>query len=130
MLVFLNEQFYLTLMNAHLKTYFQNKSGLFKIEKCWIFLLFSFNLKYCRRVLSCSFFQILDSFLFTAGASSQYYWYKLMLLKCQINTNTNINGFPLPTKCLEGALQYSYLVSIILNLLFMFAFTIIRNEEW
>ena len=43
------------------------------------------------------------------GASSQCYWEELMLLKCelmllkfQINTNTNKNGFLLPTKCLEG----------------------------
>jgi len=36
-----------------------------------------------------------------------------MLLKCQIRTNTNKNGFPLPTKCLEGALKYSYQASII-----------------
>ena len=38
-----------------------------------------------------------------------------MLLKCQINTNTNKNGFLLPTKCLEGVLNNSRLVSIILD---------------
>ena len=35
---------------------------------------------------------------------------ELMLLKGQINTNTNKNGFLLPTK---KVLKYSYLVSII-----------------
>ena len=40
---------------------------------------------------------------------------ELMLLKCQISTNTNKNGFLHPTKCLEGVLKYSYEVSIILN---------------
>ena len=41
------------------------------------------------------------------GAASQRYWEELMLLKCelmllkfQINTNTNKNGLLLPTKCL------------------------------
>ena len=38
-----------------------------------------------------------------------------MLLKSQINTNTNKNGLFLPKKCLERILKYSYLVSIILN---------------
>ena len=54
------------------------------------------------------------------GASSQCYWDELMLLKCelmllkfQINTNTNKNGFFLPTKFLESVLKYSHLVSII-----------------
>jgi hypothetical protein len=52
-----------------------------------------------------------------------------MLLKWQINTNTNKNGF-LPTeKCLERALIYSYLVSIILNLLYMFVFTTILIQS-
>ena len=46
---------------------------------------------------------------------------KLILLKCQINTNTNKNRFMFPTKCLEGVLKYSYLVSIIFIFLFMFA---------
>ena len=36
------------------------------------------------------------------------YWDELMLLKCQINSNTNKNGFLLHTKCLEGVLKYSY----------------------
>ena len=36
-----------------------------------------------------------------------------MLLKCQINTNMNKNGFLLSTKCLERVLKYSYLISII-----------------
>ena len=44
---------------------------------------------------------------------------ELMLLKSQINTNTNKNGFLLPTKCLEGVLKQSYLVSIILNYQFL-----------
>ena len=51
----------------------------------------------------------------TAGASSQCYWdelmllkSELMLLKCQINTNTNNIGFLLPTKFLKGVLKYSY----------------------
>ena len=71
---------------------------------------------------------LLDKTSTTAGASSQCYRdelillkCELMLLKCQINTNTNRNGFLLPTKCLKGVLKYSYLVSIILNFLFMFA---------
>ena len=38
---------------------------------------------------------------------------ELMLLKCQINTNTK--NFLHPTKCFERMLKYSYLVSIILN---------------
>ena len=33
---------------------------------------------------------------------------ELMLLKCQINTNTKKNGFLLPTKCLGEVLKYSY----------------------
>ena len=44
---------------------------------------------------------------FTVGAASLCYWeelmllkLELMLLKCQINTNTHKNGFLLPTKCL------------------------------
>ena len=37
---------------------------------------------------------------------------ELMLLKCQINTSTKkLNGFLIPTKCLEWVLKYS----IILN---------------
>ena len=32
---------------------------------------------------------------------------ELMLSKCQINTNTNKNGFLLPTNCLEGVWKYS-----------------------
>ena len=44
----------------------------------------------------------------TVVASSQCYWEELMLLKCQINKNTNKNGFLLPTKCLEGVLKHSY----------------------
>ena len=40
---------------------------------------------------------------------------QLMVLKCKINTNTNIKGFLHPKKCLERILKYSYLVSIILN---------------
>ena len=50
-----------------------------------------------------------------AGAAYQSYWDELMLLKCvlmllksQINSNTNKM---LPTKCLEMLLKYSYLVS-------------------
>ena len=49
------------------------------------------------------------------GVASLCYWEELMLLKCelmllkcQISTNTNKNGFLLPTKCLEGVLKYSY----------------------
>ena len=37
------------------------------------------------------------------------------MLSCQINTNMNKNGFLFPTKCLEGVLKYSYLVTIILH---------------
>ena len=51
----------------------------------------------------------------SVGAASQCYWeelmllkFELMLLKCQINTNTTKNGFMLPTKCLEGVLKNSY----------------------
>ena len=40
---------------------------------------------------------------------------ELMLLKCQINTNTKKQGFLHPTKCLEWVLKYSYLVTIIFN---------------
>ena len=40
---------------------------------------------------------------------------ELMVLKSQINPNTNKNGFLLPTKCIDWVLKYSYLVSIILN---------------
>ena len=61
-----------------------------------------------------------------AGAASRCYQdelmllkYELMLLKSQINTNTNKNAFLLPTKCLEWVLKYSYLVSIILNYQFL-----------
>ena len=61
------------------------------------------------------------STLSSVGASSQCYWdelmlskCELMLLKCQIitDTDTNKNGFIflLPIKCLEGVLKYSYLV--------------------
>ena len=56
-----------------------------------------------------------------------------------MHANMNKNVFLLSTKCLEGVLKYSYLVSIILNYLFMFlrifkvkfvTFTsIILNEE-
>jgi len=46
---------------------------------------------------------------------------ELMLFKCRINTDTNRNGFLLPARCLEGVLKYSYLVSIVLNFLFVFA---------
>ena len=56
-------------------------------------------------------------FFKAAGASSQCYWDKLMLLKCelmllkcQINTNTYKNYFLLPTKCLEEVLKYSYII--------------------
>ena len=80
--------------------------------------------------------------LFAAGATSQCYWDKLMLLKfelmlskCQINTNTNNYGFLLPTKCLEGVLKYSYLVSItsklrIFKVKFVTFTSIISNKEW
>ena len=57
-----------------------------------------------------------------AGAASQCYQNDLMLLqckimlfKCQINTNTNKNGFLHPKKCLERVLKCSYLVSIVIN---------------
>ena len=57
-----------------------------------------------------------------SSAASQCYYdglmllkWKLMILKCQINTNTNKKGFLHPTKCLERFLKYSYLVSIISN---------------
>ena len=53
----------------------------------------------------------------TAGTASICYWEKLMLLKrelmllkCQISTNTNKNGFLLPTKCLECVLKYSFII--------------------
>ena len=49
------------------------------------------------------------------GASSQCYWNEqmllkreLMLYKCQIDTNTNKNGFLHSTKCLERELKYSF----------------------
>ena len=45
---------------------------------------------------------------------------ELMLLKCQINTNTNKSEFLLPTKRLERVWKYSYFVTIILKELFMF----------
>ena len=41
--------------------------------------------------------------------------FTLMLVKCQINTNTNQNGFSFPTKCVERILNYPFFVSIILN---------------
>ena len=72
-----------------------------------------------------------------AVAASLCYWERLMLLKCQINTNTNKNGFLLPTKCLEWVLKYSFLVSIILNFYLClqifkvkFVTSIILDEEW
>ena len=40
--------------------------------------------------------------------------FKLLLVKSQINTNTNQNGLQFPTKCIERILNYSFLVSIIL----------------
>ena len=50
----------------------------------------------------------------TVGASSQCYRgelivlkCELMLVKCQINTNTNTNEFSISTKCLERVLKYS-----------------------
>ena len=59
--------------------------------------------------------------LLTAGAASQCYWdklmllkFELMLLKCQINTNTKKRFLHL-TKYLERVLKYPYLVSIIWN---------------
>ena len=59
--------------------------------------------------------QDVSVFIYTVGASSLCYWEELMLLKrelmllkCQISTNTNKNGFLLPTKCLEGVLKYTY----------------------
>ena len=65
---------------------------------------------------------------YTAGASSQWYWDEVSLLKCeiislksQINTNMNKNGFRLPSKCLEGVLKYSYLVQLFFFKLCMFA---------
>ena len=71
--------------------------------------------------------QMLCKRTFAAGASSQCYWdelilskCELMLLKCQINTNTNKNGILLSAKWLERVLKYSYLDSIILKNLFMF----------
>ena len=52
---------------------------------------------------------------YKAGAASQCYCDELMLikcdlmlLKCQINTNTKKKGFLHPTKCLERVLKYSY----------------------
>ena len=66
-------------------------------------------------------FKLIRRFSFS---SSQCYWeelmllkYELMLLKCQINTNTNKNGCLLPTKCLERVSKYSCLVSTILHFL-------------
>ena len=47
--------------------------------------------------------------------SCEYLFMKSPVLKCQINKNTKKKGCMLPTKCLERALKYSYLVSIILN---------------
>ena len=48
------------------------------------------------------------TFIYTVGASSQCYWdvlillkCELMLLECQINTNTDKNGFLLSIKCIE-----------------------------
>ena len=81
----------------------------------------------------------------SAGASSQCYWdelmllkWELILLKCQINTNRNKNGFLLPSKCLEGALKYSYLDSIIYYLclrIFQVKFVtftriVLNEEDW
>ena len=70
-----------------------------------------------------------------AGAASLCYWEELMLLKCelmllkcQISTNTNRTVFLLPTKCLEGVLKYSYLVSIILN--FYLCLRILKLSLW
>ena len=74
---------------------------------------------YRERRKSCSR-DILNKGRITVGVSSQCYRdeimllkCKLMLLECQINTNTDKNGFLLSTKCLERVLKYSYLVSII-----------------
>ena len=71
--------------------------------------------------------QLLCKRTFAAGASSQCYWDELILSKCelmllkyQINPNTNKNGILLSAKWLERVLKYSYLDSIILKNLFMF----------
>ena len=40
---------------------------------------------------------------------------ELMLLKCQINTDTNQNGVLFPTKCVERVLNNSFLISIFLD---------------
>ena len=81
-----------------------------------------YNKIYWNKIMQRAFFTMLFFKHITAGASSQCYWdeliplkCELMILKCQINTNTNKNGFLLPTKCLEGVLKYSYLGSIILK---------------
>ena len=95
-----------------------------------------------------SILQLINTYWFlvhhcAAGTSSQCYWDELMLLKCelmllkgQINTNTNKNGFLLPTK---KVLKYSYLVSIIkkfylclriFKVKFVTFTSIILNEEW
>ena len=71
----------------------------------------------------------------SAGASSQYYWDELMLLKCEImllerpNTTTNKNGFLLPTKCVEWVLKYSYLVSII-SIFFIYVCEFLNSSLW
>ena len=44
---------------------------------------------------------------------------ELMLLKCQINTNTKKKLFFHPAKCLERLLKYLYLVSIIFIINFL-----------
>ena len=40
---------------------------------------------------------------------------EIVLLKCQINTNSKKKEFVHPTKCLGNVLKHSYLVSNILN---------------
>ena len=68
-------------------------------------MLYSLNLKLEHFTFMNSFVIIVS---IAVGAASICYIEKLMLLKCQINTNTNKNGFLLSTKCLEGVLEYSY----------------------
>ena len=78
-----------------------------KVLFCCLGALYIHNIQYSR----CSFFMLLRR------ANAIKAWANAI----KISTNTNKNGFLLPTKCLEGVLKYSYYVSIMLNFLLMFA---------
>ena len=70
----------------------------------------------------CGVITMMKDWAITACASSQCYWDELMLLNCQINTNSKKNGFVLSTKYLKRVLTYSYTYILSLKYLNFFIY--------